>query len=243
MVVWLYSRRNSLDTEDTQKELGFLYLVYGTKRGQYLWEVVELVRKLALTSLVLFFSAGSPFQITFALILSAYAHVAHALYQPFVDRGAYHLQHGSLTVTTLVYTLGLLFKVDTFDARGASPSPGSEEPQDWRVRSALGILLVIACAAFLAAALVLACVRARDNVKKAAAKSDLAGRALRRVTVIGQSLPFRGGGFASGRASDTNGGTVELQSVMEWCDNPVSRANRQPDGASASQPRSIRAQS
>lgn len=41
---------------------------YGTGPGQYLWEVAELVRKLALTSLVLFFSAGSPFQCQFTPI-------------------------------------------------------------------------------------------------------------------------------------------------------------------------------
>ena len=72
IAVWLYRKRHTLSTEQTKVELGFLYEVYGTGKGQYLWEVMELLRKLVLTSLVLFFSAGSALQLCFALIVSGY---------------------------------------------------------------------------------------------------------------------------------------------------------------------------
>lgn len=78
------------------------YTLYGTHA--YLWGVEELVRKLILTSLILlFFETGSALQVTFALLVSAFAHVAHALWRPYVSRRAYLLQHGSLAVTTLTY--------------------------------------------------------------------------------------------------------------------------------------------
>lgn len=126
-----------------------------------MWEVVELVRKLALTSLVLFFSAGSPFQICFALMLSAYAHVAHALYRPFADKSAYYLQHGSLAVTTLVYTAGLLFKVDGF-GRGSASSNGVDEDV---VLNAIGALLVVACVGFLVMAAIVAALHVRQRLR------------------------------------------------------------------------------
>lgn len=44
----------------------------------------------------------------FAVIVSAFAHVLHSLYKPFPDRASYLLQHLSLGVTTLVFTMGLL---------------------------------------------------------------------------------------------------------------------------------------
>ena len=84
------------------------YLLYGEQA--YMWSVAELIRKLVLTSLIiLFFETGSGLQITFALLVSAFAHVAHALYRPFVNRPAYLLQHASLTVTTMMYVRPGLF--------------------------------------------------------------------------------------------------------------------------------------
>ena len=84
------------------------YLLYGEQA--YMWSVAELIRKLVLTSLIiLFFETGSGLQITFALLVSAFAHVAHALYRPFVNRPAYLLQHASLTVTTMMYVRAGLF--------------------------------------------------------------------------------------------------------------------------------------
>lgn len=136
----------------------------------YMWTVAELLRKLVLTSLILlFFDQGSALQVTFALLVSAFAHVAHALWRPYTDRRAYLLQHGSLAVTTLVYValpaagargcltgvrcrryaFGLLFKVRGFSqgATGTSTTAGDDQEIVFDV---LGVALVAMCAAFLA---------------------------------------------------------------------------------------------
>ena len=47
-----------------------------------------------------------------AVIFSSWAHVAHAIYKPWgVTSPTYRVQHLSLFVTTFVFTMGLLFKV------------------------------------------------------------------------------------------------------------------------------------
>ena len=75
--------------------------MYGNRA--YLWGVVELFRNLLLTSVILlFFDTGSAIQVTFALLVSAFVHVAHAQWRPYTSRAARLLQHGSMTVTTLV---------------------------------------------------------------------------------------------------------------------------------------------
>lgn len=144
----------------------------------YMWAVAELLRKLLLTSLImLFFESGSALQITFAMLVSAFAHVAHALWKPYVSRRAYLLQHASLAVTTVTYVrpctrrvwqhyspsllptaptpryaFGLLFKVrgfssETDDGAGASTTAGDAASGVFR---GLGVMLVVSCSLFLA---------------------------------------------------------------------------------------------
>ena len=166
MALWLWKNRFVLDKPETIDNLGFLYLYYGTRA--YMWGVAELLRKLVLTSLILlFFDSGSALQVTFALVVSAFAHVAHSLWRPYTDRAAYMLQHGSLAVTTLVYATGLLFKVrglTSTQARGAGASTTAGDSSA-DVFSGLGLLLVLMCAAFLLWALALVVVRIWPHVR------------------------------------------------------------------------------
>ena len=77
-------------------------------------EVEELVRKLWLSALVVLLNDGSPIQVATAVLVSGWAHVLHATFKPWkdTDRGAtYRLQHFSLFVTSTVFLVGLLFKV------------------------------------------------------------------------------------------------------------------------------------
>jgi hypothetical protein len=72
----------------------------------------ELLRKLLLTGIAVLMDKGSPIQITLAVLVCGWAHVLHAVYKPWdVGTGTYHMQHFSLFVTTFVFTMGLLFKV------------------------------------------------------------------------------------------------------------------------------------
>jgi hypothetical protein len=55
---------------------------------------------------------GSPLQVTLAVLVSGWAHVLHAMYKPWgAGSVLYGLQHGSLFVTSFVFLMGLLFKV------------------------------------------------------------------------------------------------------------------------------------
>jgi hypothetical protein len=53
--------------------------------------------------------------VTLAVLVSGWAHVLHAVYKPWGAGSAmYTLQHGSLFVTSFVFLMGLLFKVQVF---------------------------------------------------------------------------------------------------------------------------------
>jgi hypothetical protein len=101
--------------------------------------VEELLRKLLLSAVVVLIDEGSPLQVTLAVLVSGWAHVLHAQYKPWGAGGLlYSLQHGALFVTSFVFLMGLLFKVD-----GVSSSSGTY--------SALSGIMVTLCTAFMAA--------------------------------------------------------------------------------------------
>ena len=144
--------------------------MYGTHAP--LWKVAELLRNLLLTCIItMFLDTGSALQIAFALVVSAFAHVAHAVWKPFVNRGSYLLQHGSLGVTTLVYALGLMFKMQEFTREldagaGADTTAGDG---DTGLSQALGVTLVLLCSAFLSVGAIMVattvCYRARAQLR------------------------------------------------------------------------------
>jgi hypothetical protein len=75
--------------------------------------VEELARKMLLSAVVVLIDEGSPLQVTLAVLVSGWAHVLHAMYKPWgAGSVLYGLQHGSLFVTSFVFLMGLLFKVD-----------------------------------------------------------------------------------------------------------------------------------
>jgi hypothetical protein len=90
-------------------------------------------------------------QVTLAVLVSSWAHVLHATYKPW-GKGSvlYSLQHGSLLVTSFVFLMGLLFKVN-----GVS--------QTSTTYGSLAIFMVALCVGFLCSwlgAIVLAVKRA-----------------------------------------------------------------------------------
>lgn len=117
---WLRANRHSLREAETLDKLGHLYEQYGDTSGVYLWETQEVMRKLLLTSAVLLFDAGSPMQLTSALLLSACAWTAHTAWKPYVDRKAYLLQSLALGITVVIFTAALLFKLDAFEVADAT---------------------------------------------------------------------------------------------------------------------------
>jgi hypothetical protein len=75
-------------------------------------------------------------QVTLAVLVSALAHVLHAVYMPWgLSSQTYYVQHMSLFVTTFVFTMGLLFKV-----KGVSQASG--------VFAGLSALMLLLCVGF-----------------------------------------------------------------------------------------------
>jgi hypothetical protein len=121
----------------TVEKYGFLYEDYGP--SAWWWEVEELVRKLLLSAVIVLIDEGSPLQVTLAVLISGWAHVLHAVYKPWgAGSVLYRLQHGALFVTSFVFLMGLLFKVDGVSTR--SDTYGG-----------LSGIMVALCASFIAA--------------------------------------------------------------------------------------------
>jgi hypothetical protein len=121
----------------TRATFGFLYVDYGD--SAWWWEVEELARKLLLSAVVVLIDEDSPLQVTLAVLVSGWAHVLHAQYKPWgAGTVLYGLQHGALFVTSFVFLMGLLFKVE-----GVTSSSGTY--------SALSGIMVMLCTVFMAA--------------------------------------------------------------------------------------------
>ena len=75
------------------------------------WEVLEMVRKLFLTTLVLLFNKGTTMQIALACVWSLVFLLAHALYQPFKDPADNRLQTLALSSLSATYFIGVLIQV------------------------------------------------------------------------------------------------------------------------------------
>jgi hypothetical protein len=173
-VLWiLWRRRHKLFgsptdafVASTRETFGFLYEDYGS--SAWWWEVEELLRKLLLSAVVVLIDEGSPLQVTLAVLVSGWAHVLHAQYKPWgAGSVLYSLQHGALFVTSFVFLMGLLFKVD-----GVSSSSVTY--------SALSGIMVALCVAFMAAWVAVIAVRVTDMwraARKARPSRTRGGRA------------------------------------------------------------------
>ena len=76
-------------------------------------------------------------QVTLAVLISGWAHVLHGMYKPWgTGTAMYALQHGSLFVTSFIFLMGLLFKVN-------SVSPSSP------VYGALTVIMLSLCLLFI----------------------------------------------------------------------------------------------
>jgi hypothetical protein len=168
-VLWiLWRRRHKLFgsptdpfVASTRATFGFLYVDYGS--SAWWWEVEELLRKLLLSAVVVLVDEGSPLQVTLAVLVSGWAHVLHAMYKPWGGGSVlYALQHAALFVTSFVFLMGLLFKVD-----GVSSTSGTY--------GALSGIMVTLCTAFMAAWVAVIAVRVA-SMWRAARKSSLSRR-------------------------------------------------------------------
>mmetsp|Transcript_47848 Transcript_47848/g.114975 ORF Transcript_47848/g.114975 Transcript_47848/m.114975 type:complete len:216 (+) Transcript_47848:511-1158(+) len=99
--------------------MGFLYEEHG--QHVFFGEPLELLRKLLLSSLPLFFDRGSPVQLLYALVVSFGAALLHASLKPFKHlRRAYFLQHASLVATFSLFAMGLVYQTGGLDTESAA---------------------------------------------------------------------------------------------------------------------------
>jgi hypothetical protein len=88
------------------KSIGMLYTNY--KPHFWWWEVVELIRKLILTSVVIFVMPGSPSQFAFGILIAIFFLVVYSSARPYVDKVNSVLQMTVQVAIFLVLFGGLL---------------------------------------------------------------------------------------------------------------------------------------
>jgi hypothetical protein len=166
--------------------------------------VEELLRKLLLSAVVVLIDEGSPLQVTLAVLVSGWAHVLHAVYKPWGTGSVlYGLQHGALFVTSFVFLMGLLFKVD-----GVSSSSGTY--------TALSGIMVTLCVSFIAAWVAVIVWRvvtlwraSRDGGRRMSKLNVGADAGKRRVDAGASSVLERGHAAARVAALDGGGGDLD----------------------------------
>ncbi len=231
-VLWiLWRRRHKLFgsptdpfVASTRAAYGFLYVDYGD--SAWWWEAEELVRKLLLSAVVVLIEEGSPLQVTLAVLVSGWAHVLHAQYKPWGGGSVlYRLQHGALFVTSFVFLMGLLFKVE-----GVSSSTVTY--------GALSGIMVALCAAFIAA-WVAVVVKETMSMWRALHRNTAVSEPLSARGQLASKLraasPFTGGRHQGGHSrrlasngfDDSRGPTVDAFALSDASDvvitNPIPR--------------------
>lgn len=114
-LLWKYhpkeAQNNFPDQEgnEVQAALSFLYENYSP--NCWFWEVLELVRKIILTSVLILIGSESRTNLGVASIMSGLYTVLFASYKPISDSFEYWLQVASLLATCANMNIGLLLKI------------------------------------------------------------------------------------------------------------------------------------
>jgi hypothetical protein len=90
----------------TGKRIGMLYLSY--KPAYWWWEVVDLVRKLTITGMIIFIMPGTPSQFAFGILLSLFFMMLFVGCRPYCDSTNSVLQTTAQIAVFLVLFSGLL---------------------------------------------------------------------------------------------------------------------------------------
>lgn len=103
------AKRASKREREMTTSLSFLYENYTTKA--WFWEIVELLRKLILTSAMFLIGTQSRTYVGIAALFSGLYTILHALYKPIPNLFEYWLQLTSLFVTFINLMVGLILKI------------------------------------------------------------------------------------------------------------------------------------
>ena len=102
-------QNNGEGVNEVVRGLSFLYENYSAEC--WFWELLELVRKVVVTSLLVLIGGESRTSLGFAAIMSGLYTVLFAAYQPISDRFEHWLQLMSLVATSTNMNLGMLLKI------------------------------------------------------------------------------------------------------------------------------------
>jgi hypothetical protein len=123
--VILFQRRHKFHLEETQYTYGFLYDQYEYDKWYY--EIVELLRKLALTGTVTFFFEGSISQISTALLISCIFLMIHIHLQAYYYNDDDTLQLAAMGTATMTLFGGILLRASEDSECAASQAQGQTE--------------------------------------------------------------------------------------------------------------------
>ena len=138
---------------------------------------------------------------TLAVLVSGWAHVLHAVYKPWGQGTVlYMLQHGSLFVTSFVFLMGLLFKVDGVDS--ASPA-----------YSSLSQLMLAMCTIFLIVWLAVVCRCVLNNLRRANEGKSATHSGSSRALPLAGTASGSEGAYAGGRQLEPPGFSEERRRV------------------------------
>ena len=101
-------RRLVLQTPHCKARYGFLYQKYSDKA--WYWEIVEMIRKVVFTSVVMFFAGGTSSQIVIAMAISFACLMLHMRVRAYREQSDISLQTVSQTCIFLTLFLGLLIR-------------------------------------------------------------------------------------------------------------------------------------
>jgi len=107
MLVTIYKYRES----ESEEEMAFGLRVFfeNYKKKYWFWEIVEMYRKLILTSLILLFGSESRSQIGFTLITASASGIAYTLFRPIKGKFEDRLQTFVLWIIFFDVCLGAIY--------------------------------------------------------------------------------------------------------------------------------------
>jgi len=111
----------------------------------YWWEAEELLRRLALSALIVLVPSGSSLQVATATLVAAAALALLNLVEPYQDPSAQRLQQLAFATTLFVFWTGMLLKTDAAAAAERSAAGGAsdvDERTDRVVMEWLGVAMV-----------------------------------------------------------------------------------------------------
>ncbi|KAL9982380.1 hypothetical protein ACROYT_G004413 [Oculina patagonica] len=111
LLLWKNHPKETQDNDNNEIAVGLSFLYENYSSSCWFWEVLELVRKIVLTSVIVLVGGESRTSLGVAAIMSGLYTVLFASYQPISDRFEHWLQLASLLAISANMNVGILLKI------------------------------------------------------------------------------------------------------------------------------------